>query len=525
MIPLILPIPTYTNHIPKLSMFNQNQIAMKKLNFLLTFLVILAISCTKDDLLNTEQSTDQLLSNDNLKYSGSVIKVMPNGTDDTQTLVDAFAIAKASCKNAVVKLMPGTFYIGMIEVKEFNGTLTGSGKEGSIITNLPDLSPDAVIIINKLPALITFIGGDVTVSDLTVKLSEGLSWLGTQEMNMLLFSDYSADFMPARKHIQVKLNNIEVIGLLNKDVEIWEGGPVIDYPYNSFHGAKFAPDMQLLGNTVVPRCNIDADITNSKFSKFSKGVYVWGCKRGNLSLGEKGGNIFIENIQGLVVNENIGVHVKIMNNEFTIPDFYWNGVDLNTGEALYDDIPLENVQVDIGTYEIRYNIFNVYYSNGMGIMDAWRYVHPENPLWMKMIWDNNTFNALADGAWVGLTFNLKNALFLNNTIVGDASDGLLANYGIYYIDPSDPNYLLSWSEGCRFLNNKFMQKDLLFYMDSDTKDWLVMGDLSNIIVEDHGVNNRFIGKTKPGHTNAKRAMNPMDRMERMQKMIRSHKSP
>jgi len=207
---------------------------MKKLFVLFPVLFFLAYSCTREDF----QNNDVLTGNASLKVAGSVISVSPNGTDDTQNLIDAFALAKSSGNKPVVKLMSGTFYIGMIEVQEFNGTLTGSGKENTIITNLPGLSPDARVAQNKLPALIAFVGGDVKVSDLSVKLSEGLSWLGTREMNMLLFSDCSADFMPVKKHIGVSLENIAVEGILQEDVEMWPGGPVSDAPYGSFNGVK-----------------------------------------------------------------------------------------------------------------------------------------------------------------------------------------------------------------------------------------------------------------------------------------------
>jgi len=484
----------------------------------MAFLVVLAFSCSKDDLMKTDQDNDRY-ADVQMKGTGPVFEVTDEGDDDTEALLEAFALAQDAGKGAVVKLMPGTFEIGMIEVKEFFGTLTGSGKGTSTITNLPDLLPDEVIAANMLPALITFIGGDVTVSNLSVQLSEGLSWLGTTDMNMLLFSDYSADFMPVKKHIGVNLKNIEVTGLLIPDVEIWPGGPIIDVPYNNFNGVMLAPDRQPDINP-IPRSNIDVSVSNSSFTNFLRGIYVHGCKSGNLSFGETGGNIFTQNNQGLVVNENIGVNVKILNNEFTIPDYYWEGIDLNTGEAVFGFQQFDDANKHPGIYEIRNNILNIHYSNGMGIMDAWRYVHPENPSWMIMIWDNNTFNALVDGAWMGLTFNLKNALFLNNTIVGDASDGFLANYGIYWIDPSDPNYLLSCSEGCKFLDNKFLQENYSFYLHNDVKNWLVMGDLSNLIIDDQGINNRFIGKTNPGHANTKSTMDRMNRIERLRNMYK-----
>lgn len=451
---------------------------MKKLSCILSFLVIIAFSCSKDGMLNNDQGIDKLSTNAYVKSSGSVIKVYP-GPTDTQALIDAFALAKTYGKNAIVKLMPGTFIIGMIEVREFYGTLTGSGKGNTIITNIPDLTPDANIALNKLSALITFIGGDVKVSNLSVRLSEGLPWIGQiYEMDMLLFSDYSADFMPAKKHISVNLDNIEVTGI-----------PLSNYLYDSFSGVKFSPDMlNPVGNILITRSNIDVTVTNSKFSKLCPGVLVRGCKSGNFNFGEGGPNIFTENIGGLFVQANVGITVKIMNNEFTTLDYSLPGIDLNAAE----DGTFEYSPTMVGTYEIRNNIFNIHtYSNGFGLWDNWRYDHPENPDWMKMIWDHNTFNALADNAAMAYVFGLKDVIFSNNKIVGNSQGGYLGIFGSWY-GVDDPNYWIMWTENCKFLNNLFLQKGFVIDLKPTTKNCLIIGDLRNVTVNDAGVNNKVI---------------------------------
>jgi hypothetical protein len=408
---------------------------------------------------------------------GSVIKVTP-GPDDTKALNGAFALAKAYGKSAIVKLMPGKFKISMIEVKEFSGTFSGSGKGKTIITSLPDLTPDAVVAQNKVPALITFIGGNVSVSDMSVILSEGLSWIGQYEMNVLLFSDYSADFTPARKHIDVNLNNIEVSSV-----------QPFNYTYNAVYGVKFAPDMLApAGILLVSRSNIDAKVTNSKFSNVSVGVKVWGCKNGNFNFGEAGGNIFTDDNSGLNVQENTGVTVKIIKNEFNIPDNR-EGIDLNAYEQSF----FEFTPSRLGTYEIRYNIFNVNMGGeGFGLYDNWRYDHPENPDWMKMTWDHNTFNALGDKAIMGYLFGLKNAVFSANKIIGDAQGGYLGIWGNWEGNP------LKLTENCKFLYNLFLQKGFVIDLKPETKNCLIMGDLRNVTVNNAGVNNSIIPIKNPG---------------------------
>jgi hypothetical protein len=307
-----------------------------------------------------------------------------------------------------------------------------------------------------------------------------------------------------------------VTGILVKDYELWPGGPVIDVPYDAFNGVKFAPDMlKPDGNTLIPRSNIDITVSNSKFSNFLRGIYAYGCKSGNFNFGVNSGNIFTGNNQGLVVNENTGVRVKIMNNDFTIPDYYWDGLDINTTESL----TFEYVHTGNMIYDICNNTFNVNWSEGLGIWDDWRYEHPDNPAWMQIRCENNTFNILMNW-WPNalLTFALKDAVFSKNRIIGNISDGAwIANLGSSWIPPEDPNYLLSLSENCKFLDNRFMT-NIHFYLEWDTQNYLVQGDLSKVVFEDYGTNNRVIGLSNPGHIDATTEKNFKDRIERIHEL-------
>jgi hypothetical protein len=493
-------------------MFNLNISAMKKLNFILIFLAVLAFSCSKDGMLNTDPLADQFTGNTALLKCGNVVKVYP-GSNDTKALTDAFAQAQACGKNAVVKLMSGTFSIGMIEVREFNGTICGSGMGKTIITNLPGLTPESNTLQNKLPALIIFIGGNVTVSDLSVTQTETLSLLGNVEMNLLLFSDYSADYVPDRKHIGVTLNNIEVTGLLQKDVSLG-GGVFVDYPYYDYNGVKLSPDVyEPVGNNLITRGNIDANVSNSRFNNFWRGLYVFGCKSGNLSFGLEGSNIISGNYQGLLVNQNLGVQVKIMHNVFNVTAYNYDGIDVNCSE---EHNIFEYVREEAGNYEISNNVFNLHYGNaGIGMWDGWRYAHPDNPVWINMFCGNNTFNDMEDWAWPVETYALKNGVFTNNTITGDAALPDCYWYiagDEWYVTADDPNYLLSVNENCKFVNNNFQQKNFNVYLEWDTQNNLVEGDLTNVIVTDMGVNNKVIGVKNPGHGIPKEGMDRIGRM-------------
>ena len=146
-------------------------------------------------------------------------------------------------------------------------------------------------------------------------------------------------------------------------------------------------------------------------------------------------------------------------------------------------------------------------------MDAFRYSHPEDPRWMNIIWNKNTFNSSGEITEPWLAFNIKNALFSDNIIRGDALETWLYFTGLYWITDSDPNYMLSWMEGCRFINNKIITQNVHFVFDLDTKDNMLMGNLTNLLVEDLGVSNKIIGKTNPNHAGAKHSLELINRME------------
>jgi hypothetical protein len=81
-------------------------------------LAFLVFSCSKEEL----QNYNELAGNSSLKYVGSVVQVFSNGTDDTRSLTDAFALAKGD-KGCSVEPFELLFPIPVQEIEVSNGML------------------------------------------------------------------------------------------------------------------------------------------------------------------------------------------------------------------------------------------------------------------------------------------------------------------------------------------------------------------------------------------------------------------
>jgi hypothetical protein len=176
-----------------------------------------------------------------------------------------------------------------------------------------------------------------------------------------------------------------------------------------------------------------------------------------------------------------------VNNEFNVAPYAFDGIDLNA----YDRGIFEFNPSIIGTFEVLNNSFIVL-SEGFGLYDNWRYDHPENPSWMKMIWDNNTFE-VSGGAYMGRIFGIKDAIFMNNKVIGEEAGGNLGIYGSWLDPVSDPdNYWRLWTENCKFVNNIIQHDGFTIDLYSTTTKCLLIGDFTKVTVNNAGVNNKVI---------------------------------
>jgi hypothetical protein len=86
------------------------------------------------------------------------------------------------------------------------------------------------------------------------------------------------------------------------------------------------------------------------------------------------------------------------------------------------------------------------------------------------------------------------------------------------VPADDPNYLMSLSENCKILNNIFIQKNFTIYLEWDTQNYLILGDLTNVTVTDNGINNKVTGLIHPRQTDSGFEQNHKDRIGRIHDM-------
>jgi hypothetical protein len=113
---------------------------------------------------------------------GNRIDVAPTGVDDTRNLQCAIDAAVASGRSASIRLSGGTFHTAQIVAKNFVGQIAGSGTAETVITTLGTPMfvtrddffshglPTPPGGENPWPSLISFIDGDFSMSDLTIRV-------------------------------------------------------------------------------------------------------------------------------------------------------------------------------------------------------------------------------------------------------------------------------------------------------------------------------------------------------------------
>lgn len=442
---------------------------MKTQNFIFLFVVCCALmtGCTKDNMLGDDTTGINLKKAS--KSAVFMVEVEPTGIDDTENLKNAFADAMAAGPGAAVQLTEGEFFIDLIEVKEFHGTLKGAGKGKTVISTIADLSVDDFLSLNLKTVLLKFVGGDVCVRDLTIKTPEGNLSTGSKSWihGQLSFCSVTAQYIAENEYVNAIVDNVEFItqgkvrnGLLAES-DFFTGVP-----------------------EGVPLTDIDISVTNCSFS----GPYWWygallmEIREGNIVAGSKSkGNIFDNCVLGIW--HNVSVKINVHSNTF-ISQGKWFVLEILSSP--YSSLLQQMPQTFASVCNVEKNIFEVSNSTGaILINDNRRILFPEESPMLVQV-KNNKLHTEGGMKTAMACLNTNGTVIRNNKFTGEAEFGLRIFPQVAEIY-SDNGLIL----GNNFSNSEYSVTTVL--LGEGTRNWTIVGGNLGEAVADFGENNIITG--------------------------------
>ena len=456
-----------------------------KIIFLILSCAAILSGCSKSDLPGNEQANAVLKSP---LVAGTVIPVgLPNGVDDTEALKAAFAAAISHGPGAVVQLEEGEYNLGFIEVREFCGTFKGAGTGKSVITSLNDLDIAPLVNQDLNTYLIKFVGGNVYMSDMTVKTPPGVLTSDAGEWwieGLVSFCARNRQYASNADYIEAVVNNVDFISG-NEPVSGWKS--------NCNNGITVGIDSrytQIPGGW--PLSPTDITITNCKFTNFDiYGVLIEHLSAGNIIVGTKNnGNIFTDNSTkdygygaSTGIWHNVNVDISVVDNIFNIPSFAYFGIELTSAPWLSW---LQHVnQTKTTVFNIEGNQFNITGGIGGVFVNDYRRFSYADALPMLLQVKNNHFE-MSEGAFTAMgCFNLSGAVIRNNQFSGNGSFGvrIMRNAPVY-----NENGLML---GNNFSNSAFSVTTVL--LNTGSRNWTIVGGDLGELVSDYGENNLITG--------------------------------
>jgi hypothetical protein len=418
---------------------------MKKMKNL--FLIIaglsLVLSCNKDEQANMPGNGIQ--SQNDSYACGKVFKVhATDGADITADLKQAFEDAKAAGPGSVVQLPRGNFELGFIEIDEFYGSFVGAGKGRTVLTAETGLDCSVITPEDPWAWLIIFVGGDVFMSDMTLKYPKGESVCNDgRGLDGLMLMDCNKAWV----------NNVEFIG-----------EKLGDWWYHCWNALA-------LGAT-----SFDMKVTNCTFDAFGWGTQIIGVNGGKFTLGSKNnGNTFNDCAQASVFYDFINSSFQFVCNKVNTP--LW-GEALQLWNAPQGSSSTEG-QTKTSSCIVEGNEFNLVGAIGVWLGDDRLYWHPEENLPVLFQVKNNKFNMNNDESAGAFSIGIdapfvKGPLICNNQFTGTCDIGIRAATGI---DKYVENGLVLWNDF-----SKTNSTTASIFLDEMTKNWKVIGNVNASVV-------------------------------------------
>ena len=352
---------------------------------------------------------------------GHVIHVRPpNGVDDTANLQAALDMAVTSGPGCTVQLAKGKYLTQQLVTYNFHGTFRGEGRDKTTIEALPNLvvnAHDFCVDVkpingttNRWPSLITFVDGDIAVSDVAIKVP---ATNGTATTPWPMCGDTYTNLIDVLRFMGQNRTQVTV------DRITIEGSPD-DSPtsngFNAWNGVMFAGEHPRVPYTHdVDYYFLSGSLTvrNSTFRSLFDGVCVDGfIKNAKVTVGGSpgAGNVMEYVLVGLDME---GAETSLFEISYNRCEGQWNGMWVVPWCCWTPTQP--------SYYSIHDNTFITAgpYANGIYLGDD-----AANP-WIRATIYNNTIELKSDFMWAGIgAYNTRGTVIWNNNISGMGADAI-----------------------------------------------------------------------------------------------------
>jgi len=405
---------------------------------------------------------------------------LPNGKDDTANIQAALDACVVRGKGCTVQLAAGKYLTRQLVTYNFRGTFKGMGKDRTTIEALPNLPVNAFNPDNTIwwspnttdhtwPDLIMFLDGDITVSDMIIKVTsipatQPYYLFGGMEFRVPLgairiMGQYRTKASIERVAIEGTRDEASVFGFNLINGVLW----VADLPKSlTFHDAY-----PLIGSLTV---------SSSSFKNVAYGAAINSggaiAKDSHFTIGgsPSTGNVF----------EDVGYGIDLESIENSVVEASYN---IAEGQyAALDVCPWETMPTKPSLFLIHHNTFRPTgpYADGIWLLDDL----PNK--WVYAVIYNNTIEAQDIGYGGISAHSTKGTTIVNNKISGNGADAIGIWGGTYAT--------VLGNDVTDFTASPDLAQIVL---DGTTTHSTVVCENSNDTVLDQGTMNKVIGCQQP----------------------------
>lgn len=466
---------------------------MKKIFLLIIVVTCIIASCSKDDRFNPGQFPDA----DFIKgYHGNVhfpvISVPPDQDGDGNDTEELLAAIAAAEPGSVIKLTEGIYHLGYLELFGFEGTIAGAGKDKTIISPAELIATIPQVEQNFVPTWLKIIGGDVTISDLTIKTGDGPlisdsdPWYNKILACLLTVNNYNVNYFPDDPPpMNFTLRNVD---FLCGTLEPADGYLGLDY--NVLMALWIGTDAYWPTEDVVLASG-KYNVVNCYFKDMFQGIEGFSLGEDAVMTADR--NKTQNNACGMYFTANYNSRINISNNTFKNSVWYDVSIEDTDWGLLPQINPYKRCE-----YTITGNNFNqLPGTSSVVLKDYWGVMKPDKYQPMLITLKNNRFN-LVDGSIAVSCLNSVDAQIRNNIFKGTANTGIYVD-GVIIIDPWTGEELgMGSAKNALILGNNFTGFQAIsadIHLGANSSNCTVVGNGKDSVI-DEGTGNKIVAMKK-----------------------------